>query len=58
MIGSSLGSGEFGKFQSDLFQALVNGIRKHAPVALRDAFDAAIAAVADAVEARRIDYRQ
>ena len=55
---SGLKSGDFFKLRSFGLQPQEEGIGEHAPLVLGSAFDAAIVAVADAIEAGRVGDRQ
>jgi hypothetical protein len=47
---------QFFEFGGILLHTQIEGVGKHAPVILRRALFAAILAIADAVQARRIDH--
>ncbi len=50
--------GQLGELRGGLLQVQIEGVRKHAPILLRRAFDAAVIAIANAVEAGRIGHGQ
>src|SRR5271156_348411 len=55
---SSLKGGQFLELRGVLLHEFIEGVREHAPVVLRAAFDTTICSFADAVETRGIDHRQ
>ena len=55
---AGLHGGDRLEFRRRRLDLLVEGIREHAPAVLRAARHAAVGAVADAVEAGRVDHRQ